>query len=205
MPRLQTKVLKATVPQVNLFKATALLSRPMAATVPLNRTLVTVLLRKPMAATVPLKGTLATVLLKGTLATVLPSRPMVTVLLNRATATVPLSKVTATVLPREEPVMVLLKDKAMAMDHLDHLATVVMVLPRDGATPLLGDRATQLPADRGTLLLKGRAMELPDTAAAALELLATVATTAHKPDMAALEGIDYYVKQHDVHGIKLSV
>ena len=198
MPRLQAKVAKATVPQVNLFKATALLSRPMAATVLLSRPMAaTVPLRKPMAATVPLKGTLATVPLKGTLATVLPNRPMVTVLLNRATATALPSKVTATVLPREEPDMVPLKDKAMATDHLDHLATVVMVLPRDGATQLL--------ADRDTLLLKGRAMELPDTAAAAVELLATVATTAHKPDMAALEGIDYYVKQHDVHGIKLSV
>lgn len=43
-------------------------------------------------------------------------------------------------------------------------------------------------------------MELPDMAAAVVEPLATVATTAIKADMAAQES-----GEHDVHGIKLSV
>ena len=110
--------------------------------------------------------------------------------------------------------MVSLEDKAMATDHQEHLAMVVMVLPRSGATPLPRDagtplhrdeatplhrdeatplprdEATLLPRDVATLLPQGRAMELLNMAAAVVEHLATVAITAPKADMAAQESGD---------------
>ena len=199
LPRLESKVHRATVPQANQFKATALL----------NRTLATALPSWPKA-TVFLSQARATALLSPARATVLLSKVSATVL-------VLLREATATVLPRDAPAMVALEDKAMATDHLEHLATVVMVPPRDGATPLPRDVATVLPRDVATVLPRdeatplpgvrdtlppegSRAMELPDMAAAVVEPLATVATTATKADMAAQESGEL-----DVHGIKLSV
>ena len=207
LPRLESKVHRATVPQANQFKATALL----------NRTLATALPSWPKA-TVFLSQARATALLSPARATVLLSKVSATVL-------VLLREATATVLPRDAPAMVALEDKAMATDHLEHLATVVMVPPRDGATPLPRDVATVLPRDVATVLPRdvatvlprgeatplpgvrdtlppegSRAMELPDMAAAVVEPLATVATTATKADMAAQES-----GEHGVHSIKLSV
>ena len=199
LPRLESKVHRATVPQANQFKATALL----------NRTLATALPSRPKA----------TVFLSQARATALLSLARATVLLSKVSATVLvlLREATATVLPRDAPAMVALEDKAMATDHLEHLATVVMVPPRDGATPLPRDVATVLPRDVATVLPRdeatplpgvrdtlppegSRAMELPDMAAAVVEPLATVATTATKADMAAQES-----GEHGVHSIKLSV
>ena len=199
LPRLESKVHRAKVPQANQFKATALL----------NRTLATALPSWPKA-TVFLSQARATALLS-------PARAMVLLSKVSATVLVLLREATATVLPRDAPAMVALEDKAMATDHLDHLATVVMVPPRDGATPLPRDVATVLPRDVATVLPRdeatplpgvrdtlppegSRAMELPDMAVAVVEPLATVATTAAKADMAAQES-----GEHDVHSIKLSV
>ena len=134
MPRLESKVHRATVPQANQFKATALPSRT-TATALLNKTLATVLPSRPMA-TVFLSQAKATVLLSPARATVLLSKVSATVIMlfREGTATVlprgeapPLSGVRDTLLPKGNRSMVL---PDMVATVVEPLATVATTAPK---------------------------------------------------------------------------